>query len=164
MKTFILIVTLYATIYSLSIIRVKDGDTFVLSDSTTVRLIGIDTPEKFNGKKLTNDATHCNISKENMKILGNHSTIFAKQFLNKEITLSFDKNKIDYYGRTLAYIYLLNDTISINEHIIKHGYAKAYTKYSFSKKFNFIKAQSFAQCYTIGLWKFHSFKLFADNH
>jgi micrococcal nuclease len=164
LKPFLLIITLYATIYSLSIVCIKDGDTFVLSDSTTVRLIGIDTPEKFSGKKLTNDAIHCNIKKENMKIWGNYSTIFVKQFLNKEVTLSFDKNKIDYYGRTLAYIYLLNDTISINEHIIKHGYAKAYTKYSFSKKFLFIKAQSFAQYNTIGLWKFHSFKLFADNH
>jgi micrococcal nuclease len=163
MKIFTLIITLYATIYSLSIARIKDGDTFVLSDSTTVRLIGIDTPEKFSGKKLTNDAIYCNISKENMKILGNYSSNFVKQFLNKEIYLIFEKNKQDYYKRTLAYIYILNDTISINERIIYNGYAKAYTKYSFTKKYSFIKAQDHAQYNTIGLWKFHSFKIFCTK-
>ena len=45
-----------ASAQQLTVSRVVDGDTFELSDGRTVRLIGVDTPEKHMSSKLRRDA------------------------------------------------------------------------------------------------------------
>ena len=68
--------------------RVIDGDTFHMTDGTKVRLVGINTPEK--GTPLAKEAT------ESLR------TMVA----DREVTLAFDVERTDQYGRTLAYVYV----------------------------------------------------------
>ena len=85
--------------------RVIDGDT-VESNGTSIRLLGINTPER-----------------------GETYYLEAKEFLeelvlNKTVRLKFGKDRKDMYGRTLAYLYLGNE--NINQKLIEEGYANFY--------------------------------------
>ncbi len=93
------------------IVKVIDGDTVVLNDSShsLVRYIGIDTPEILTvdtpGEPFSSDATE-----------------FNKELLEgRKIRLEFDEEKYDRYGRLLAYVYA--DDIFVNEEIVKRGLA-----------------------------------------
>lgn len=86
--------------------RVIDGDTLVTSDGTTVRLVGIDTPER--GQPCAAEATR------NLQRLTNGATI----------TLTpATKRATDRYGRALAYV----DTSTVDAGLsqIKAGLAVA---------------------------------------
>jgi len=85
--------------------RVIDGDTIV-SNETSIRLLGINSPEK--GEKYYSEA------KEFLENL----------VLNETIRLGFGKDREDKYRRTLAYIYL--DGENINLKLIEEGYANFY--------------------------------------
>ena len=85
--------------------RVIDGDTIVVN-GTSVRLLGINTPEK--GEKYYEDAKEYT---ENM-------------VLNK--TLIIERRGKDLYDRDLAYLFDESGEININKDIISVGYANAY--------------------------------------
>ena len=85
--------------------RVIDGDT-VESNGTSIRLLGINTPER--GEEYYSEA------KEFLEDL----------VLNKTVRLEFGKDRKDRYGRTLAYLYLGNE--NINQKLIEEGYANFY--------------------------------------
>ncbi|MEA4957721.1 Endonuclease YncB [bioreactor metagenome] len=85
--------------------NVVDGDTIDVSGVGRIRLVGINTPER---------------GEEGYQ----NSTDFVKQkCLGKTVYLDIDdvKNK-DKYGRVLAIVYI--DGISINEELLKRGYAE----------------------------------------
>ncbi len=89
---------------------VDDGDTIVLHDERRVRYIGINTPEIAHAE--TPAEPYANAAKRfNLKLV-----------LNKRIRLIFDAENIDRYGRTLAYVFL-NDNTFVNAELIRHGYA-----------------------------------------
>lgn len=77
---------------------VIDGDTIKLSDETTVRYLGIDTPEK--------DETFYQESVE-----ANRAMVEGKQ-----IRLEYDVETKDRYDRTLAYVYA--DDTFVNADIV----------------------------------------------
>lgn len=114
------------------VVGVKDGDTIVLlqnGEEVTVRLYGVDTPEKNQayGQK-------------------------AKQFTSnlvfgKQVQLIV-KNK-DRYGRTVGTI-RLPDGRSLNEELVKEGYAWHYKAYS--KDVNLANAEADARRFKRGLW------------
>jgi len=125
-----------------NVLRVVDGDTCVIQwndMSLKVRLIGVDTPETVHPFKP-------------IEFYGKQASNFLKsQIENKIIHLKFDENKIDKYGRILAYVYL-GDTL-INSEIIKQGYGYAYTRFPFLMKSIFIKLEEEAREAKRGLWK-----------
>ena len=108
--------------------RVVDGDTidvtidlgFDLYKKERVRVAGIDTPEKrtrdLEEKALGIDAT--NYLKEKLE-----DTIAG----DEELTIRTElKGGMGKYGRLLGWLYIGEDTLSINETMITEGYAWAY--------------------------------------
>ena len=96
------------------VVSVIDGDTIVCNISnapTTVRLIGVNTPESVHPDPTKNTAE------------GVIASQFTKSVLvGKSVYLGYDIDKSDDYGRTLAYVYV--DGTMFNETLIEQGYAK----------------------------------------
>ena len=107
--------------------QVVDGDTIKVSELGTLRLIGIDTPETKDPRKP-------------VQCFGVEASKRASELLSgKKVYLEFDPaNRIDKYGRTLAYVYK-EDGYFFNAEMIKDGYANSYTKYPHPKLDEFNK-------------------------
>ncbi|MFC1699620.1 thermonuclease family protein [Candidatus Omnitrophota bacterium] len=104
--------------------QVVDGDTLKLANAQMVRLIGIDTPEMYESEKLYRDARRTGQDIGAIMAGGRESYQFTKQLVeHKKVSLEFDIEQTDKYGRLLAYVYLIDGTF-INAEIIKQGYAK----------------------------------------
>ena len=93
--------------------RVIDGDTFVLSDSQHVRMLGINTPE----------IARLNIPAEPF---ADSATCFTKSLIEgKQVKLTFDENTYDIFGRLLAYVWLTDvtgkDKLWIQTELLKAG-------------------------------------------
>ena len=104
--------------------KVVDGDTidvdidlgFDISLAKRVRLAGIDTPES-----RTKDAYEKKLGLESKDWL-KHRLEFAKDIIIKtELPDSTEK-----YGRILGWLYINNELTSLNEQMIKEGYAWSY--------------------------------------
>ncbi len=129
----------------LSVTKVVDGDTFWVDDGSEkglkIRLIGVDTPETVHPQK-------------GVEYYGKEASNFAKSLLEgKKVRLEFDVDRIDRYGRTLAYVYLSDGTF-LNAELVKKGYAHVMTvppnvKYSE----NFLELEREARKNRMGLWK-----------
>ena len=104
-----------------SLVYVVDGDTLVVTGSDgleyKVRLIGVDTPE----------SVHSDASRNNE--FGESASTHTKELLHDVDTLylEYDTQVTDKYNRTLAYVWLTNDTSDINNmlnaRILSDGYA-----------------------------------------
>lgn len=86
--------------------RVIDGDTFVIRENVSVRLLGINTPER--GELYYNEAKE----------------FLEERVLNKTVKLEYGKEKYDKYKRLLAYVYL--DLENINLELARKGFANYY--------------------------------------
>jgi endonuclease YncB( thermonuclease family) len=98
-----------------TVTRVVDGDTVEISPPveglSTVRLIGVDTPETHGGTQP----------------YGPEASDFTREYLQgAEVALELDVEKIDPYGRLLAYVYL-PDGQMFNETLVEEGYAQVAT-------------------------------------
>ena len=128
--------------------RVVDGDTIDISPSvegrSRVRLIGMDTPEVYFGTQP----------------YGPEASAFAKRELDGErVGLELDVQKIDPYGRLLAYVYL-PDGRMFNETLLEEGYAQVAT-FPPNVKYQerFLEAQREAREANRGLWGLSSGEL-----
>lgn len=94
-----------------SVLRVIDGDTIQVSDGTRVRLIGIDTPETVD----PSGPVGC---------FGPEATRYASALLpvGTRIRLVYDVERLDRFGRTLAYVYRLTDGAFVNQAIARNGF------------------------------------------
>jgi micrococcal nuclease len=126
---------------TVTVTRVVDGDTVDISPSvegrSRVRLIGVDTPEVHFGTQP----------------YGPEASAFAKRELEgEEVRLELDVQKIDPYGRLLAYIYL-PDGQMFNETLLEEGYAQVAT-FPPNVKYvdRFLAAQREAREANRGLW------------
>lgn len=107
--------------------RVVDGDTLVLESGERVRLIGIDTPEMHDSAKLYKDSQRSGQDIKTIKAMGERSYKFTKDLLEgKRVSLEFDTDRYDKYGRLLAYVYLKDGTF-VNAKIVEEGYASLLT-------------------------------------
>jgi len=109
--------------------RVLDGDTidvtidlgFDLYKKERVRIAGVDTPEKrtrdLEEKALGLDATNWLKKKLEDTIAGDGDELSIRT----ELVGGMGK-----YGRLLGWLYINEDTISLNEQMITEGYAWAY--------------------------------------
>lgn len=137
-----------------TVVKVFDGDTFQIDTGEKVRLLGIDTPEKWESGKLDRDSERTGKDKEVIKKLGQLASDYAENILlNTTVTLIPDSTNSDKdrYGRLLRYAYLSDGTL-FNLKIIQDGYAYAYTKYSVIYIEQFLQAQHEARENGRGLW------------
>jgi micrococcal nuclease len=127
------------------VVRVVDGDTFSVDldgKITTIRLIGIDTPEVVDPRKP-------------VQCFGREASDKAKEMLtgaSVRLELDATQGKLDKYGRLLAYTFLLDGT-NFNEHMIREGYAHEYTynlPYRYQAQFK--AAEADARDNGRGLW------------
>ena len=122
---------------------VIDGDTIVVKingQEEKVRLIGVNTPELDHPEKQISD-------------LAKKAMMFTKKMIKgKEVTLEFEQQRRDEYGRLLAYVYLLNGTF-LNAEIIRQGYGYTYTKFPFKYLEEFRHYEKKAKNNKRGLWK-----------
>ncbi len=100
------------------VVRVIDGDTIqvccVFGDRVTVRYVGIDTPETHHPMRGV-EPFGMEAAEANRKLVD-----------GKKVTLDFDVQQFDKYGRTLAYIYLEEGTF-VNAWLVENGYAQVMT-------------------------------------
>lgn len=102
---------------SCEVIAVIDGDTLLISvfgTETTVRLIGVDAPESVHRNKEKNTPE------------GQQASLWLKRFLEgKRVTLEYDRELKDQYGRTLAYVYA--DGMMLEDLLLMSGMARTMT-------------------------------------
>lgn len=115
------------------VLRVVDGDTLLLQNRARVRLLGIDTPE---------------IARDGRpgQPLGFEAAEFSRQFIgDSPVQLRLDHERLDPYGRWLAYVYV--DGQMLNEALLRAGLAEAYRKAhcSDSMKRRFLSAEAEAR-------------------
>jgi endonuclease YncB( thermonuclease family) len=113
-----------------TVIRIVDGDTLVVTGDEKVRLLGINTPEngEFNAEA---------------------DVAFIKQLENK--TVIIESSQKDQYGRTLGYLFYNGQLF--NEKILENGLAHFYS-YEEDKYTGRLKvAEKFARENGLGIWK-----------
>lgn len=128
-----------------SVTDVVDGDTIKINMSgkvETLRLIGMDTPETVDPRKL-------------VQCFGKEASNKAKELLSgQKVRIEMDptQGERDKYDRLLAYVYR-DDGLFYNKYMIEQGYAHEYT-YSTPYKYQaeFKAAQKSAQANQAGLW------------
>jgi len=85
--------------------RIIDGDTIVVNGQTTIRLIGIDSPER---------------DQDGYQEASEH---LSQLISNSFVDIEYDTSSTDPYGRTLGYLF--QENIFINEQMVSEGFAKA---------------------------------------
>jgi len=127
--------------------RVIDGDTILLENGEKVRLIGIDAPEYY---KLT-DKEKFGLDEDYLYEWGVKAKLYLEdRILNKDVSLKYDREKRDCYGRLLAYVYL--DHEMINRTMIKEGYARSTPEFEFKYREEFIELEKEAKKERKGMW------------
>jgi endonuclease YncB( thermonuclease family) len=116
-----------------TVAKVVDGDTVRLTDGESVRLLGIDTPER--GEPLYREATE------------------ALAFLvsRRDVRLEFAGNRRDHYKRLLAHLWL-SDTL-VSEQMVRTGMARVYIWPPDTLHYGrLLAAQTEARRIGVGIW------------
>ena len=137
---------------------VIDGDTLSVTfrgENEHVRLIGIDTPEARQNNKARRDSQRSGQDLNTITTLGKAASRESQTLAHKGdvVTLEFDAEQRDKYGRLLAYVYLPNGKM-INEELLREGYALVMTRppnVRYAERFK--KIYDLARRERRGLWK-----------
>ena len=123
--------------------RVIDGDTIVTAKSGKIRLIGIDTPE-IQSPFTDEEPGGQEASEKTREILQNA----------KKVCLIHDQigDQTDKYGRSLDYVFT-EDGIDLNAELVKTGFARWYSRFSYERKAEFKAYQDQAKKTSVGLWE-----------
>lgn len=128
------------------VVKVVDGDTLDIDMNGTIeriRLIGMDTPETVDPRKV-------------VQCFGKEASDKAKEILSeKRVSIEADNSQgeRDSYKRLLRYVYLEDGTF-FNKYMIAEGYAHEYTYQSIPYKYQeeFKEAEKQARETKKGLW------------
>lgn len=127
------------------VIRVVDGDTIhvrIGAADVKVRFIGIDTPETVAPGR----PVGC---------FGPEASAEAHRLMDgRSVYLEYDatQGRLDKYDRTLAYVWL-SPTVSVNEALVRGGFAEEYTYSSaYHHRDAFLAAQDAAIASGAGMW------------
>ncbi len=124
--------SVHSQTFSGKVIAVKDGDTIemlVKSKTYKIRLFGIDCPER-------------------KQAYGTRARQFTTNLVFGKYVKAVKKST-DRYGRFVCEIYL-QDSISLNEELVKNGYAWHFKKYSKDERLAEMEMQ--ARENKLGLW------------
>ena len=122
--------------------RVVDGDTVKLVDGTSVRFVGIDTPETVHPSK---PVQRC----------GPEASAWTKEFFvgDERVCLIYDElsDERDKYNRRLAYPFT-EEGIDTTAELLRLGFARGYFNFPFMRKeeFRFLHGQ--AKKEKVGVW------------
>jgi micrococcal nuclease len=125
-------------------IDIIDGSTIVVEmnrQRVELKLIGIDDLEAIDSV-----GRFAFVGKKRMKVLKN-------MIVGKNVRLEYDSPEKDDEGHLLAYVYIENNSTSINAELIKQGYALVYSEYPFKYRKEFMTLQDEAKKNAIGLWR-----------
>jgi micrococcal nuclease len=101
------------------VVRAVDGDTIIVEGGDgrieDVRLLGIDTPETVDPRR----PVGC---------YGPEASAFTKHLVTgRRVTLRYDRELHDRYGRFLAYVWLAGRRpLFVNAELVRRGYARSY--------------------------------------
>lgn len=120
------------------IVRVVDGDT-VKTETETIRLIGIDTPETVHPTKP-------------VQCYGPESSAYVKNRLppGTPVRLESGLEERDRFQRLLAYINLNSEDLNLT--LIEEGYARAETRFPHPRMTAYVAAESVAKQNNVGRW------------
>jgi micrococcal nuclease len=113
------------------VLTVVDGDTLRLrvgQDRELLRLIGIDTPESRVNKRAEKQAERSETDTQTIIKLGERakSAVSGMAPVGTRVTVEFDVERRDHYGRLLGYVHLPDGSM-LNEKILSMGYGKLLT-------------------------------------
>ena len=121
--------------------RVNDGDTVQLSDGRLVRYIGVNAPEIDHARN-TAEPFGFEARSHNIALVG-----------TQRIRLEFDIERLDDYGRTLAYVFLPDGSM-VNEKLLQSGMAHClYKMPNIKYEARLLKAQRAAMQERQGMWR-----------
>lgn len=122
--------------------RVIDGDTIVVANGTTVRLIGMDTPETKDPRRPVG-CFGAEAARRTGELTG----------AGTRVRLVYDVERTDRYGRTLAYVYRLDDGVFVNAALLQEGFAQVATyPPNVAHVEEFLSLQRQAREAGVGLW------------
>ncbi len=102
-----------------TVVRAIDGDTILVQGPggriEDIRLLGIDTPETVDPRR----PVGC---------YGPEASAFTKHLVTgRRVTLRYDRELHDRYGRFLAYVWLAGArSLFVNAELVRQGYARTY--------------------------------------
>ncbi len=133
--------------------HVSDGDTLVLENGEKVRLIGVDTPEMDNLKRNQQNARKNKIDEKLVLLFASKAKDYMRQAIEgKTVRLEYDWQRLDKYGRTLAYVYRQEDNLFLNADIIQQGYGFSYNYFPYRYSDLFKGYEAAARKNNKGLW------------
>lgn len=130
---------------SYRVTRIIDGDTLKLQmggREVTVRLIGIDTPERERAGRPAEPYAH------------DATALMRRLCEQSAVYLQYDPlcARKDRYGRTLAHLFRVPDGLWVNREMVRLGMTPVYDKYSFSFEDEFREAEQEARTARVGIW------------
>lgn len=127
------------------VVEIVDGDTIRVQDGReirTVRLIGIDAPER----------SHPSRPKEFQA--DEAAERLASLCGGKTVLLERGDEDLDRYGRLLRYVFLPPpDGRLVNKEMVRQGYARLYRRFPFSREAEFSEAENQARREGKGVWR-----------
>jgi micrococcal nuclease len=132
---------------------VYDGDTIEVESVGRVRLLGIDCPEMEASDRDRFYQHQLNIKPPVLREVARQATDFViHHSRNRIVSLEFDRERKDSYGRTLAYVYLPDGRL-LNQLLIEEGLAAVFRRADFELKDQFMTVEALARSNKRGLWR-----------